>query len=299
MSVARQRTKEHSLSRPAIAPLPKRCIFCDAKAKLSKEDFFPQWFREIYPASQEAQKARLNAEISWHEPDPETGGVLVRIAKSRLARPGDLADQTLKVVCEPCNNGWMSRLQQAAKPHLLPYIMGKWPRPNRLARKVISSWATMFSMVIEFADGPSRIVPLVERNTFSKDLRPPIGSFIWAGRLAGDVPYWFHRRALRLASSVRDQGPANTSLTTITLGHLLLQVYLTTTDREIMDPKQRAMDEHLSPLWPLNLKAPRHHTLLIRDEDAVRDFAYRHISDRVYFGFTEDGTHLDPFLDRI
>jgi hypothetical protein len=265
--------------------LPKRCIFCQEETKLTREDFFPQWFREIYPAPADSQGSRLNAQVSWHERDAATGEIVTKIAAGKLARPGDLADQTLRIACASCNNGWMSRLQQVAKPHLIPYIKGKWARPNRSARKCISSWATMFAMVVEFGDEPSAVVPPIERQVFMRDLSPPIGAWVLAGRLAGDLPYWFHRRALRLTLDPNDvAGRPNTQLTTITLGHLLLQVYLTTSDLTPIDPVQRCVEHGLSPLWPLHLKAPGRHHLPIRDKEAARDFAYRHINDEVLLG---------------
>jgi hypothetical protein len=271
--------------RPAKLPLPKRCIFCQERTRLTREDFFPQWFRALYPASPESERSRLNAQVSWHEQDPSTGKIKMIISPSKLARPGDLADQTLRVVCAPCNNGWMSQLQQAAKPHLLPYIQGKWPRPNRAARKVISSWATMFAMVVEFCDEPSAVVSPIERAVFRRDLSPPLGAYVWAGRLAGDLPYWFQERFFRLTLDPNEtRGHPNGKVTTIALGHLLLQVYLTTSDIKAFDPVQRCVDYGLSPLWPLKLKAPGHHRAPIRDEKATIDLAYTYVSNDVRLG---------------
>ena len=34
--------------RPAKVPLPKACIFCGKAGRLTREDFFPVWFRELY-----------------------------------------------------------------------------------------------------------------------------------------------------------------------------------------------------------------------------------------------------------
>jgi hypothetical protein len=80
-------------------------------------------------------------------------------------------------------------------------------------------------MVVEFGDEQSSVVPPIEREVFSRDLRPPIGTWIWAGRLTGDLPYWSHRRAFRLAKSISDgAGLPNAQFTTVTLGQLLLQV---------------------------------------------------------------------------
>lgn len=271
--------------RRATIALPKRCIFCDVEGKLTREDFFPEWFRKLYPAPAGSRGARLNAEATRPEVDPATGRIVVNIVPTSLARPGDLADQTLRVVCAPCNNGWMSRLQEAARPILTPYILGKWPRPTRAGRAVMSSWAAMFAMVIEFGDEPSAIVPPIEREVFRYDRRPPIGAMVWAGRLAGDLPYWFHRRTLRVTDdSTEIMVVPNGALTTIVLGHLMLQVYLTTSDLEPIDPVERADRLGLTILWPLRETSPRHHRLPTRDADAIRDLAYAPLNAEMRLG---------------
>ena len=281
--------------RQAIVPLPKACIFCGVRAKLTREDFFPVWFRQLYPRPEDFATRRINAEGSWNEVDPQTGKLITKIAKSRMAGSGDLADQTLRVVCASCNNGWMSRLQEAARPHLLPYIQGSWPRLSPRTRERISSWAAMFAMVTEFANPQRVAIPAIERKVFSHDLRPPIGSYIWVGRLAGDLPYWFHQRALRMAEDSLDVGPVTSQITTITLGHLLLQVYTSTSDLLAFDPKARAKEQGLVLIWPASAKPVRASDLPVRDAEQVRDLAYTHLTDAVLPGVATVSRPMDPF----
>jgi hypothetical protein len=145
----------------------------------------------------------------------------------------------------------------------------------------------MFAMVVEFADEQSAVVPPIERAVFRRDQQPTLGAHVWAGRLAGDMPYWFHRRGLRAAHSIFDPpGRPNAQITTIALGHLLLQVYLTTSDLKPFDPEQRALEQGLSPLWPLKLKGPGHHRATVRGETAARDFAYTHLTEDYIPGVT-------------
>lgn len=274
--------------RPATIALPKRCIFCQEKSKLTREDFFPKWFRELYPAPPESQNSRLNSEVSWYERDEITGELIHVIASGKLARPGDLADQTLRVVCAKCNNGWMSRLQQAAKPHLIPYIEGDWRPFSTATREVISSWATMFAMVVKFADEPRAVVPPIERQIFMRDQRPTIGAKILVGPLAGDLPYWFHQRTWRVTLNPDEVFfRPNARLTTIVMGHLLLQVYLTTSDLEPFDAAERCIEQGLVPVWPLDLSVTGRRQLPIRDMNAARDLAYQQIIDAVLPGVTE------------
>lgn len=272
--------------RPAKIPLPKACIFCGQKGSLTREDFFPNWFREIFPRPAGFEKQRLGAQASWHEIDPD-GNVVLRVGASHLARPGDLADQTLRVVCSPCNNGWMSRLQQAAKPVLLPYVTGRWRYPETTARRLMASWATMFAMVTEFCDEQSSAIPALERLVFSRDQQPLIGSCVWAGRLSGDLPYWFHHRALRLAVDLQEiTGPPNAQVTTITLGSLFLQVFTTTSDLSAFDPLARAEMHGLALVWPARRRPLKTTPLPLRTGEQARDLAYTHLSPYVFPGIS-------------
>jgi hypothetical protein len=53
-----------------------------------------------------------------------------RVSKVVEWRAGDTHSRTIKRVCKSCNSGWMSRLQQAAKPILVPMLMGEAIKPG-------------------------------------------------------------------------------------------------------------------------------------------------------------------------
>lgn len=79
----------------------------------------------------------------------------------------------------------MSRLQNRAKPVLLPFLEGRWPVLSAEDQTTLAAWATMSVMVFEFADMDSLVTPQVQRERFRKDQTPPEGWAIWVGHYNG------------------------------------------------------------------------------------------------------------------
>src|SRR3954469_13275208 len=84
------------------------CIFCGG-TPLSKEHFFAEWMHDYLP------------------PKPSThyvaGSDLIG-RPGKMFRPGNVFERHLRVVCKACNSGWMSTLQNEAKPILIPLMQG-------------------------------------------------------------------------------------------------------------------------------------------------------------------------------
>ncbi|MCD1643084.1 hypothetical protein [Aurantimonas coralicida] len=57
---------------------------------------------------------------------------------------------TSRVVCEQCNNGWMSRLEVRARPILTPLILGEECVISTGDQVVIASWIAKTAMVGEY-----------------------------------------------------------------------------------------------------------------------------------------------------
>jgi hypothetical protein len=88
-----------------------------------------------------------------------------------------------RVVCEPCNTGWMSRLQEAAKPILIPLMTGA-PITLRLKHlKLLSRWIAMTVMTVEFLPpAGNTVITQDERNFVHAGEGAPSNWRIWIGR---------------------------------------------------------------------------------------------------------------------
>ena len=155
-------------------PTPKhpksadRCIFCLSTGKLTGEHVWADWLRDFLP--------RPGTKNSHHTRVGDED-----IKPGKMNRAGDAHSQKLVVVCRACNSGWMSKLQTAAKPILIPLIQDKWPHLDEKNQKILTKWAMMFTMVVEFADPATQMIPQSDRNTIRIGDIPSSWS-IWIGR---------------------------------------------------------------------------------------------------------------------
>lgn len=82
------------------------CAFCMKQAKMSGEHIHSDWMNTVMPGP---WKREINSSEGIH-----------------TAHDSPQLNWKVKVVCEPCNNGWMSNLENKhAKPVLTPLIAGE------------------------------------------------------------------------------------------------------------------------------------------------------------------------------
>src|SRR5262245_10660338 len=139
----------------------KTCIFCDkshSKAP-SKEDVLARWIAAEFPEayfeitqtkSYKSFKSRGNLGILSRHP------------------------------CTGCNNGWMSDLENEAKPLLAPMMNGTTLDLTTSQQLVIAKWFTKTIMVYEFMDADVKpYFGRQQRNRFYKSLLIPPLTFIF------------------------------------------------------------------------------------------------------------------------
>lgn len=161
------------------------CIFCGHnKNRLSNEHVFAEWLHEYIPRT----ATSYSYKVLKHDWDEDTKSF--KTTKIRdIDRNGDPHTQKLRVVCHFCNNGWMSRLQNTAKPVLVPFIKEHKEQilPDDIL--VIVRWVTMFSMVIEYRHRNSVIFTEEQRAAFKASTAIPENLVIAVGRYVGKKMY--------------------------------------------------------------------------------------------------------------
>ena len=131
--------------RPQPWKEPTRCIFCGVagmrtpEGKLTKEHIYSNWARRFVPRSMK----NFRSLRATRHPD-RTDFIIVR-------RSGDLRDWQVACVCAACNNGWMrQRLDEVARPVLIPLIKGEQTRLSPEHQLIVATWAAMKTMVAEY-----------------------------------------------------------------------------------------------------------------------------------------------------
>ena len=160
---------------------PTQCAFCPNNAN-SRERVFPKWLKPYVPAG-----GGNNAHTgSWGGRIAETTAEFECVGRGKLHRPGSSFSQRLRCVCKRCNNEWMGNLQELAKPILIPFLKGQWPEIPPECHATLAAWATMATMVIEFAHLETMASTPVCRAALKRTGLPPSDWFVFVGRYFGD-----------------------------------------------------------------------------------------------------------------
>jgi hypothetical protein len=172
--------------------LPGKCIFCEG-GDLSKEHFWPEWASALLP----------------RYPDNRHVEQLFTVSEKKLVKPPEVRSRqghswtkTIRAVCRPCNNGWMSVLENAVKPILTPLIA---TRPHTLtveAMRVLGQWIALKIMVGERNHPEQAVTPLEDRLKFKSTLEIPPNFRIWIARCgAGGWQTGYIRHAATIGTS--------------------------------------------------------------------------------------------------
>jgi hypothetical protein len=106
------------------------CLFCGG-TPLTKEHNPPQWVRNCFP-------------------DCEGSGLWVLYPDGKQQSRGTHRSVTpvvLRGICEPCNSGWMSRIEETTRPILEPMIKGVGCTLHRTDQETLAVWLTKTALV--------------------------------------------------------------------------------------------------------------------------------------------------------
>lgn len=189
------------------------CVFCDQNdSKPSKEDVLPKWIAKEFPRTH-WQITPIHAIPTYR-------------AKGNL---GIIA----KAPCERCNNGWMSQLEDLARPILIALMHGTGPSMLSVeAQFIIARW--FLKTVVMFDCHGHKVRECYfnseERRALMKSISVPQNTLFFLGRYRGEkdviaretnLPIAFERATPNGNLSCLVRGYA----ATFAIKHLSLQVF--------------------------------------------------------------------------
>jgi hypothetical protein len=239
-----------------VAKQPKKpagkCIFCERHG-LTHEHIYADWLRDYIPRTAIAHTTQSTLAHLDHE------------EVSHQRRTGDPHARRLYCVCGDCNNGWMSRLQTAVRPFLVPLLTGKRTTLYKRAQNVLSAWIAMMTMVAEHVDRKHVAIPQADRDFLRLHQIVPPHWRIWIGRHERSQHEMYTHRGLTFvakeefeSASRQPSGRPNTQTTTICLGqHLLIHVMSSVIAGDIIGRWRLPSDiaAGLVQIWPIKRAA--------------------------------------------
>ena len=242
-------------------PFKHRCAMCDLPAKLSKEHIWSKWTRTLI---QHDVKQHQHMQIVWGPEGP---------TESRRTYGGDARNRSPRAVCADCNNGWMSRLETAAKPFVIMLIKGERAILDAEAQRLVASWIALKSMVAEYFEPEKVAVSSSERQYLRDQLKPPENWRIWIGNYERGtwMGQWTHGvvGVHSERSPARDLNRPNTQATTFVVGHLYANVFSSEV-RSLVDGASLGNIglTKLAEIWPIREQVIAWPTNPLGDTDA-------------------------------
>ena len=219
---------------------PRTCLFCGA-SRLTREHAWPRWLVAQLVGERavrmQAKRGVGAAEESWPAADP---GIVIRR------------------FCKHCNNGWMSRLETAAKAIIDPLLSCSAQSLAPEDTYTVARWAVKTAMVVESAI-PSQFWFFSEsdRHRFRRMQAMPRGTQVWLARVTEHESLFgsgHTNRGPKLSPVPLEQSHT----ATMAFGPLVLQVHTVRAASSVSmmynvrgAPGRRQWDNHSLQLWPL------------------------------------------------
>ena len=141
------------------------CVFCrTTKAKITNEHVFADWISDLF----------------GHE--PEGTAEMVESDGSTKAFPAVPFQQKVRVVCKPCNEGWMGDLEEAVKDFLGPMLLeGRQTTLSKDPQRALATWTAKTAMMMDHLHPKELVVPDGQFSEFYAAKAPLPGQLVWLG----------------------------------------------------------------------------------------------------------------------
>lgn len=199
----------------------RKCIFCGANAD-SKEHIWSEWLHpHLLAADQKTRHNRLT--INFH---PDTG----QTERGSTMRQGDVRTIRVRAVCSPCNNGWMNKIEEEARPFLTPIVIGTKTSLDPVALQAVARWLALKIVVAEHDTGEAVLTPKEDRIALMESGAIPPYFRMYAGHNIGNDQLYFRRHSHCVARSTAGPNPPlietnkNIQVATIVIGCAVFQL---------------------------------------------------------------------------
>jgi hypothetical protein len=229
--------------------MARRCVFCGG-GPLTREHVMPQWLTNVLP-----EQARFRGQDQQVVLQPP-GGDRSRIMLPHREVKEAFNAMTVKAVCRNCNGGWMSGLEEAARPLLSPLIRGESQLLGKDDVIAVASWTVKTALMAQLTGVEGAAAMSSVYHAFYHDRIPAQNSVVWAAGIGSEE--WALRCELVGALIVTDEDkesivpddPVNTLSATLGIGHLLLHTVITARSGVSCPPLDDIHQGAVVWLWP-------------------------------------------------
>jgi hypothetical protein len=235
------KAKRSGRGRPG--PPPRRCIFCQV-GRVTGEHLWPRWMHRYLPKLQDARKEEAYTTV-------QPARAIVK--KRTKDQQGHVYTKQFYVVCKACNEGWMSRIEEAAKPILIPLLRGQPVTLTQDDQIKLARWISLKVVIAEQENPSDAVVRQPARTLFMEIGKIPAKMKIYVAN--HDNFHWYtvfmHQSGIGSRPGTQPifrQGK-NLQTSTFTVGHLFTYTVISTIPGFSLGIDLEAVDA-LRQLWP-------------------------------------------------
>lgn len=130
------------------------------------------WLKEFFP--RDIATTHFTTKFDWPDELRNKGP-----SNQVNSRQGHVGSKKVRVVCESCNNQWMSQLENRAKNGLPPLIAGQACRIAPGGQRLLATWAVKTTMTAEFTTDSTKNSTQEHRSWLMSNDCPPSNWFVW------------------------------------------------------------------------------------------------------------------------
>ncbi len=150
----------------------RTCAFCGG-GPLTLEHAWPRWLQHELLAPGSVVSMRWGPAQSLTHVDRK--GLEIKVTRACLA----------------CNTDWMSKMEAAVKPVLLPLVRGQVHQLGYPEQQLVATWAVKTAMMLQFTPihhAGTVIAENLYRELYADQTRPPATVVVWIGNEANQPP---------------------------------------------------------------------------------------------------------------
>ena len=218
----------------------------------------------------------LHRNISSYQVGDKKRGV---ISESKKEKQGHITTRTFRVVCETCNNTWMSGIEEEAKPILMTLISGSPGHLDVATQNILATWICLKVMVVEQNRPEEAVFSQEERKVFMECRTIPSCIRMWIARCFSSL--WrnaFMRCSGQLAVSTvlppkvfPSRERKNMQTSTLGIGELFVYAMVSKAEGVELNDLIKVSD-YLIPIFPTSGKTIELPIRYIVADESVRSF---------------------------
>lgn len=245
------------------------CVFCGRRGAMSKEHIWPRWVGRTISADLPSSRSVRTVEVR-----SEGDEAIIEPTRWGPEQQGSVLATKVRIVCQTCNNGWMSRLEANCRRLIRLLLDPGLALINPADCASLATWAIKTAWMNEFVGGGTGSTSTVGmRASLMNKALPPASCAVWLARHKGDLR--LDIRHARLALGHQDDpagllGVRHAQRTSIVLDQVALLAW--SADGPGV-PTPQPPSERWAVLWPTAESVWWGGLPEVSDEEVVRGMA--------------------------